>query len=215
MGKEGKTFSESWYRIADLRVSLRPTVEVRLQFFRGEKWYVLHDKLNNQFMRMRPDAYTFVGRLKSDRRVEEVWRETLEHAPDHAPGQDDVLRLLSQLHRSNLLYFSGTADHDLIFERYRKRKGKELQAKLLGIMFMRLPIWDPDRLLDRFFWLARSVYSVPGFLVWLSLMLWSTKVFVDHFEMAREQLQGILAPGNLLFLWLFSSGNSRGPVTRL
>ncbi len=54
MLKSGRTFSESWHRVAGLRVSLRPTVEMRRQYFRGEKWYVVQDPFNNQFFRIRP-----------------------------------------------------------------------------------------------------------------------------------------------------------------
>ena len=36
----GKTFSESWYRVAGLKVRLHATVAVRKQLFRGETWYV-------------------------------------------------------------------------------------------------------------------------------------------------------------------------------
>ena len=73
MQKAGKTFSESWHRVAGLKVSLRPTVRVRKQLFRGETWYVLHDPFNNQFFRLRPEAHDFVIRLGPDRTVEEIW----------------------------------------------------------------------------------------------------------------------------------------------
>ena len=72
MQKPGKTFSESWHRVANLKVGLRPTVRVKRQFFRGEKWYVLHDPFNNQYFRLRPEAHEFVVRLRSERTVEEV-----------------------------------------------------------------------------------------------------------------------------------------------
>ena len=67
MPTSAKTFSESWYRIADQSLSLRPGIRVQRQFFRGEKWYVLHDPYNNQFFRLRPAAYEFLVRLGPDR----------------------------------------------------------------------------------------------------------------------------------------------------
>ena len=54
MAKAPGTFSESWFRIANQRISLRPHVEVRRQRFRGERWFVLEDPFNNQFFRVRP-----------------------------------------------------------------------------------------------------------------------------------------------------------------
>ena len=63
----GKTFSESWHRIVDQKISLRSTVKVRRQLFRGQRWYVLHDPFTNEFFRLRPEAHDFVMRLRPDR----------------------------------------------------------------------------------------------------------------------------------------------------
>jgi len=110
MPKESRTFSESWHRVAGLRVSLRPTVKARKQLFRGETWYILSDPFNNQFFRLRPEAHDFVIRLGPRRTVEEVWLECLQRRPDEAPGQEDVIQLLTQLYFANLLYFEVPAD---------------------------------------------------------------------------------------------------------
>src|SRR5436309_13747990 len=98
------TFSESWYRIADQRAALRPHLKVRRQFYRGERWHVLHDPINNQFFRLRPAAYDFIARLRLDRTIEQAWKEAVQVHPQEAPGQEDVIRLLSQLYSANLLH---------------------------------------------------------------------------------------------------------------
>jgi len=69
MTETAGTFSESWYRIADQHASIRPHVQVRRQFYRGERWYVLHDPINNQFFRLRAAAYDFVARLRLNRTI--------------------------------------------------------------------------------------------------------------------------------------------------
>ncbi len=116
MAQEGRTFSESWHRVADLRVSLRASVVVRKQLFRGKPWYVLQDPFNNQFFRLRPEAHEFIIRLRTDRSVGQVWDECLERNPSGAPGQDDVIQLLSQLYHANLLYCDLPADSNKLFE---------------------------------------------------------------------------------------------------
>src|SRR6185436_17654939 len=98
-----QTFSESWYRIADQRIALRHGVKVRRQNFRGQRWIVLENPFRNQFFRLRPETYEFVGRLRPDRTVEQVWKECLEKFPDAAPGQEAVIQLLAQLYLSDLL----------------------------------------------------------------------------------------------------------------
>lgn len=199
---EGKTFSETWYRVANLRVGLRPTVSVRRQFFRGEKWHVLHDPFNNQFFRLRPEAYEFVARLSPDRTVEDAWTDCLNRFPDTAPGQEEVVQLLSQLYQSNLLFFSSSPDSLSIFERHAKRKRREVQSKLMSIMFMRLPLFDPDRVLSALkpFW--RIIVGPLGALLWIGVVATALKLLVDNWNLVLERSQSVLAPGNLLLLYL-------------
>ena len=197
----GKTFSESWYRVAKLKVRLHPTVAVRRQLFRGETWYVLRDPFNNQYFRLRPEAHDFVTRLRPDRTVEQVWQECLERNPDHAPGQEDVIQLLTQLYFANLLHFETPADSAKLFERYRKRRQREVKSRLLSIMFMRIPLFDPENLLRRMLPLLKWWISPLGAVLWLGVVGWAVKLAVDRFGELLSQAQGVLSPDNLILLY--------------
>lgn len=202
MSRSEKTFSESWHRIAGQRISLRPTVKVRKQLFRGEQWYVLQDSFNNQFFRLRPEAHDFVTRLRPDRTVGQVWEECLERNPDGAPGQEEVIQLLARLYFANLLYYEMPADSAKLFDRYKRRKRREIQSKLLSIMFIRLPLLDPENILRRFMPGIKLLVNPLGAILWLLVVAMAGKLVVDRFDAATEQVQGILAPGNLVLLYV-------------
>ncbi len=195
-------FSESWYRIANQRVALRNPVQMRRQYFRGEKWYVIEDPFTNQFFRVRPEARDFLVRLRPDRTVEEVWKECLERDPEQAPGQDEVIRLLSQLYHASLLQYGLPEDSVKLFERYRKRREQEVRSTLLGIMFLRIPLLDPDAFLKRTLPFVGPWFSRGGALVWLAVLLLAGKVALGHAGALMDQSQGILAPSNLFLLYV-------------
>jgi putative peptide zinc metalloprotease protein len=201
MKKTGRVFSESWHRVARLRVSLCPTVKVRRQFFRGEKWYVLYDSFNNQYFRLRPEAYDFVIRLRPNCTVEEVWKECLDRYPDKAPGQEDVIQLLTQLYFANLLYYKMPADSAKLFERYQKRRHREIKSKLLSIMFVRIPLLDPENFLKRFKTVLKYLVGPLGAIIWFVVVLAAGKMVLERFDMITDQFQGILSPGNLPLLY--------------
>lgn len=202
MNKATETFSESWYRIANQRVSLHPAVRIRRQNFRGELWYVIEHPYNNQFFRIRPAAYAFIGRLRADRTVEEAWKECLERFPDEAPGQAAVIQLLSQLYFANLLQYQGANDGGQLFERYKQRQQRELRMRIRNVMFMRVPLLDPDRFLVRTLPLVGKLISPLGALIWMITVGWALKVAADHFPLLVEQGQAVLAPDNLLLLYV-------------
>ena len=202
MSEATQTFSESWYRIASQRISLRAGVKARRQNFRGQRWIVLENPFSNQFFRLRPAAYEFVARLRPDRTVQEVWKECLDRFPDDAPGQEAVIQLLSQLYFSNLLQYDLASDSAKLFERFEKTKQRETRSRLLNIMFMRFPLLDPDEFLARTMPMVGKLISPIGGLIWLAVVGWALKVVMDHFPELKDQSQGILAPSNLGLLYV-------------
>lgn len=202
MARPNETFSESWHRVASQRIALSPGVRVRRQTFRGERFYVLEDPLSNQFFRLRPAAYEFIARLRRDRTVDEAWQECLERFPDEAPGQEAALRLLGQLYQANLLHYDRATDTDALFQRYKKRTQRELKSRLTNIMFFRIPLVDPDRFLVWAMPIVGPFLGRLGALIWLAVVGLGLKTVAENWNAVLDQYQGVLAPGNLPFLYL-------------
>lgn len=202
MAANTQTFSETWHRIARARVSLRPSVRTKRVHFRGERWHVLEDPFSNQFFRLRPGAYDFLARLDGRRTVEECWLETLEVHPGEAPGQEEVVQLLAQLFHGNLIRSDLSPDSAAAFQRYRKRRQKEIKTKLSSILFLRLPLLDPDPFLKRTLPLASWLFSKFGLLVWLATIGAAGKVVIDHWPELMASGQSVIAPTNLPLLYV-------------
>ena len=202
MAEAPGTFSESWYRIADQRVYLRTGIVVQRQRYRGERWIVLQNPFSNQYFRLQQAAYEFVGRLRPEKTVQEVWQECVSRFPDEAPGQQAVLRLLSQLYYANLLQYEDARDSAQLFERFQKRRQREISARLLNLMFMRFPLLDPDRFLVRTMPLAGRLISAMGAVIWLAVVGLGVKVAIDNWAALRLHSQSVLAPENLPLLYI-------------
>lgn len=196
------TFSETWHRVSQARLSLLPTVSVHKQRFRGEDWYVLRDSYTQRFFRIRPMAYTFVSRLSHERTVDEVWRTCLDEFPQDAPGQEDAMQVLSQLHHSNLLHYQSKADSQAIFERYRTHRKREIQGQLLGFLYLRVPLWDPNDWLNRQRdWVEKCV-SWPAAALLMVVLLAGALSAVLNSHRIWDQSQGMFAMDNLIWLYL-------------
>jgi len=196
------TFSESWHRVAEARVALLPTVAVSKQRYRGQIWYVLRDTYTQRFFRVTPQGYAFLSRLSTARTVEQVWESCLRDMPRVAPGQEEVLQLLGQMHQSNLLYHDTPSDSETIFSRFREQKRKELQGKILGFLSIRIPIWDPNRWLDRQRGLSYSLVSVPMAIAIVALLLLGGAAALSNSERLMSQTEGLFVLDNMLLLYL-------------
>src|SRR5438874_951221 len=153
------TFSESWYRVAQLKARLRGSTQISRQHYRGERWYVVRDPAGNQFHRLSAAAYRFVGLLDGTRTVGEAWELVGGQLADEAPTQPEVIQILSQLHAANLLEANITADATVLLRRHKMQVKRKMQGRLMNILFPRIPIWDPDRFLVRWLPVAKLVFS--------------------------------------------------------
>ena len=198
----GQTFSDAWHRVAGLRAVLRPDVRARRQSGHGKHWYVLSNPLSNEFFRISEDAYAFVSRLAADRTVEEVWRDTLAHGPESMLSQQEVVQLLGQLNLSNMLQADRANAGGSLFGRYRERRARERRARLMSVLSFRIPLFDPDRLLERALPLIRSLISPVGLVAYLVLLGLGAKALMDRGDELFDQAAGLLAPSNLALLYL-------------
>ena len=164
------TFSESWYRVKDLAPRLRPTAQITRQHFRGERWYVVRDAAGNQFHRLSDAAYRFVGLLDGSRTVGEAWELVGGQLADEAPTQPEVIQILSQLYAANLIQTDVSPDAQVLLRRHKKQQQKKMQGRLMNILFPRVPIWDPDRFLQRWMPLVRPLLSPIGGIIWVILV---------------------------------------------
>ncbi|MDQ8195964.1 hypothetical protein QEH59_16130 [Coraliomargarita sp. SDUM461004] len=197
---ERKLFSESWHRVAAQKIRLRPSVRVRKQFFRGSTWFIANDLYGDQFFRFRPEAWDFIARLDGTKTVEEVWQMCLDQNGDVAPGQGEAIQILSNLYRSNLIVSDFPSDVVQLFERQQERHAREWKARLFGIFFLRIPLFDPDAFLNRTMRYVRPFLSIFGVVLWLALVGSAIGVAVSNWDALFERGQGALNPANLPLL---------------
>jgi len=149
MAVERPTFHEAWYRVSGLRPRLLSRVKVYRQHFRGQMWHVLEDPSSNKFSRLSDDAWQFIALLDGKRTVSQAWQICYDQLGDRAPTQGESIKLLGQLYCSNLLQAEVTPDAESLFNRYSSRVKREVQSHLSNLLFIRIPLLDPDRFLER------------------------------------------------------------------
>lgn len=193
--------SPAWYRVAALRPALASHVRVHRHRYAGAGWYVLEDRISGKSHRLNAAAYAFVGRFDGMRTVDEIWLEVAALLDEAAPTQDDAITLLGQLHNADLLRPGTAPDVQEVDERRRKAAGALLKQNLLNPMSLRLPLFDPDRLLTLMMPFARPFIGAGGFVLWLALMAVALALAGRHWEALSANISDrVLARDNLLLL---------------
>jgi len=163
-------FSDQWYRIASLRPRLVPGLRVERHRYGGWPWYVLKDPVTGKSHRLTPNAFALVDRFDGRTTVEQAWTDLGRQLGPDTPSQGDVLTLLSQMHGADVVLADVPPDIAEMAERRSKQDRQLLKQNLMGPMSFRVPLFDPDRLLERTLPLVRWAIGPLGVVLWLLLM---------------------------------------------
>lgn len=195
--------STSWYRVAGLRPRLRAQARLYRHRYRGQLWYLLQDPATGRIHRFAPATRLVIAAMDGRRSVEDLWALANRHLGEAAPTQDEMITLLGQLHAADLIQSDVTPDVAELFERgERQRKSQRLRS-YLNPMALRIPLWDPDRFLNRINALARPLWGRWGALLWLAVVLPALVLVPSRWpELSNNISDRILAADNLLLLWL-------------
>ena len=188
--------------MAALRPRLRATVQAHRQHFRGQLWHVVQDPSTSDFFRLNSAAYQFVAMLDGRRTVAEVWKVCNEQLGDGAPTQGEAIQLLGRLYAANLLQADLSPDSESLLKRYRQRVRREVQGYLTNLLFIRIPLLDPDRFLDRWVGVFGRIFTWYGFAVWLGLMAMGFYFVAGRAEDLVRRASGVLDTDNLPLLYL-------------
>jgi len=203
-------YSPSWYRIAELRPRLRSHAQLHRHFYRGEQWYVMQDHSSGRFHRFTPSAYRLIGLMDGKRSIQEIWEIARSSEDEDPPTQEEVLRLLSQLHSVDMLQCNVPPDTAELLDRFEKQKKNQLKMRIGSPFAIRIPLFDPDRFLNKISPFTNLVFSWFGFLIWLLCIGAALTTASLHWAALTENITDrVLAPHNLVLLWLTYQGAAR------
>jgi putative peptide zinc metalloprotease protein len=195
--------SPSWYRVAALKPRIRAHTEIHRHAYRGRVWFILQDHAAGRSHRFSPAAHQFIGLMDGERTVQQLWDAVCAQLGDAAPTQEEVIRLLGQLHSADALLCDVPPDAVEVFRRHQRHERMEWRRRLWTPLALRFPIFDPDRFLERTLPYVEPLFGPLGLLLWLAVVGTGVVLAVSHWtDLTKDVVDRVLAPQNLLLLWL-------------
>lgn len=200
---EKNLYSQSWYRVAGLKPRLRSHIHIQRQSFRGKEWYVLQDHSTGRFHRISPEAYFVIGLMDGKRMMADIWDAASAHLADKLPTQEEIIALLSQIHRFDGLQSDLPPDMSELSERNLREKRNKLLNYVASPTSLRFPLFDPDKFLERTSMLVRPLFGWFGVLLWITVVLYGAILAGIHWsELTTNVTDRVLSLENVVVLSL-------------
>jgi putative peptide zinc metalloprotease protein len=202
MNKQQLT-SSLWQYVAELRPYIRQHVQILVQDYRGERWYILHDQSGDKFTRFNAAAYDVIGRLNGDYSMQEImYLVNKSRGDDELLEAEDLLNILAQLQRAEVLRDGLPLGKQDVLNRYYQSQNTK-QSVINNPLAIRIPLFDPDRLLNYLAPLARLAFSATGLWLWaFTLLIGLVLAFMNMQAIVDSVSAKTLSPSELFSFWL-------------
>ncbi|MCG8564332.1 MAG: hypothetical protein MI747_04535 [Desulfobacterales bacterium] len=196
--------SAYWYKVSPLKPLLRKELVISRHVYRRHPWYVLKNPLDGRVHRFNAVSYKAIGQMNGEWTMEEIWQDILGNTTEDIPTQDELIALLVQLHQADLvicnLHHSTAA-----LARDTAKSPKGASPGLLGFspLIMKLPLLDPDRILNRMSPIATALFSRLGLLIWALVVTGAASMAIAHGDDLFKAFAGhFTSAHSLVLLWL-------------
>ncbi len=187
-------------KLSPAHVGLRADIEVHRHVFRGEPSYVIRDPVTLAVHRVTPEDYQIVAALTNERPLGQIFSDLVSEDRLEPEHEESFYRFVLTMHSLGFLSLPVPDDRSL-YDRRLKKQRAERTAKLMGFLFMQIPVWNPDAFLARTGHLVSWVFSRWSLAVWCllvcaaSVLLWQSRA--EFFQ----PITTIFTPSRLLGLW--------------
>ncbi len=103
-----------------------------------------------------------ISLMDGNRTVQEIWDLACGKLDEDVLTQDEAIKLLAQLHQSDVLHGDVQPDVTEASERAQKQKTRKLLMSFLNPLAVRLPLFDPERFVAATYPIVRPVFSWMG-----------------------------------------------------
>ncbi|MFG0333444.1 MAG: biotin/lipoyl-binding protein [Maioricimonas sp. JB049] len=190
-----------------LPLRMRPDLVVRTEVYEGRTCYIIKDPIGLRYFRFDREEHRLLSLLNGQRTPDQIVERM---NADFRPQQfqlADVTQFAQQLLQLGLVVTTVPGVGDALYEAREKRKRQRLISTFTNFLYIKLPGFDPERLLSWMYPRVAFLFSTTG--VALTVLLWLAAALLvtlnyDQFRSRPELLQfhTFFNVHNVIWLWV-------------
>ncbi|MFO0925506.1 MAG: HlyD family efflux transporter periplasmic adaptor subunit [Gemmataceae bacterium] len=186
-----------------VRLRLRRNLLVVPRTEGGRTTYVVKDPVGLRYYRLDERQQFVLTLFDGNRTLEDVQRlYEAARRPDRVT-LEELETFAAQLVNNGLAYNEAPQAGPLLWQQTQKRRRDDRRATLVNFLSVKVPLFDPDRLLGRLLPWAGWLFRTPGLLLTAVMVLLAVGVVLSHWSAFLHRLpdyRTFFTPVTLLYL---------------
>lgn len=165
-----------------VRLRIRPDLSITPQRYEGRSFYVIKDPVSLRYYRFKEQEY-FLLKLMDGRHTLDEAQKSFENRfrPDRLT-LEDLEHFGQQLLTAGLVQNESPNAGNLLFDRRKKRKRMEWIQTFTNILYIKIPVIDPDRILTWMLPYLRFMFTYWFLAVSVAVMGAAVFLVTTHFD---------------------------------
>lgn len=187
-----------------LRVKLRPDLVVQPQFYEGMTHYVIKDPIALKYFRFKVEEYFLLQQFDGKNTLQDVKRGFEKKYRPQTISVEDLIRFASQLHEAGIAQIDTPEQGKVLITRRRKNRWKRLWQFMANILYIKIPIIDPEKLLTRMYPFFRWIYTKWFITFSVGTMLAALTLVISHwteFQAKLPEFQSFFNWRTIVYFW--------------
>src|SRR3954452_14945804 len=143
----GQAPSNDLDRRKQVKLRVRPDLQITPQRYEGRTFYVVKDPVSLRYYRFKEQEHFLLGLMDGTHTLDESQKAfEARFRPDRLT-LEDLEHFGQQLLTAGLVQNESPGAGTLLFDRRKKRRKMELIQAFTNILYIKIPVIDPDRIL--------------------------------------------------------------------
>jgi putative peptide zinc metalloprotease protein len=184
---QGDQTSRDLERRKYVRLRIRPDLAISPQRFEGRCYYVIKDPVSLRYYRFKEQEYFLLGLMDGKHTLDEAQKAFEDRFRPDRLTLEDLEHFGQQLLTAGLVQNESPGAGTLLFDRRKKRRKQELLQTFTNILYIKIPVIDPDRILTFMIKYLSWMFSLWFLALSLIVMFSAAFLVLSHFDtfMAR------------------------------
>src|SRR5262245_16000149 len=192
-------------RRKSLRIRLRADLAIEAHKYEGRTFYVVKDPISLRYYRLKDNEHFLLQFLDGHHTLEDAQKAyEKEYRPERLK-LEDLEGFAQQLLTAGLAISDSPRAGKQLFERRGKRLRREWMQTLTNILYIKIPIFDPEFVLQRMLRWCGFIFSMWFFLLSVGFMLAAAALVATHFDTFRAKLPSyheFFSFKTVIYLWI-------------
>src|SRR5262245_57670173 len=132
-----------------VRVRLRPDLDIAPQKYEGRTYFVVKDPVSLRYYRFKEQEHFLLQYMDGKRTLDQAQKEFEKRFRPERLTLEDLEGFAQQLLQAGLAQNESPQAGKQLFDRRKKRRRSEWMQYLTNILYIKIPVFDPDKLLKR------------------------------------------------------------------